>query len=1195
MDYDRPRSPQVAPPSQDQERAPGLQAQDTWGNQDLQQLDRQEGSSSTTPTCPPPDGTIDDRARAIHHQLWVPQPAPEPLLPLRGLAPPGLTRLRLRYAGLYCADVEDDFAALRPSELREALVLMWPAMSVADRVRVSQVWLEAGEQGLLDVLRVASLSELELAASRDGERLRVYLEELEGDELLEARKLLWPTELEQHVIARVEEADGLIFDDASAVARALVELEPQARTALWEHRADLFGFLAEDQLAELEELLVAEGETQQRDPYAEAVQRLEEVRGAPAVLEVLLGLSSQDREALSLHMPAALAFHLTTGLDLEEVELAWEVLRTGKVPSSRALDLALTGGSEDLAFIALTAVPESERRQHRLGYWLSSQDQAPESTEEREALETYQALRARLDDHLGERDLQEALDRLIGLPSPEELVDPEGKERAVDVMLARQVDKRDLEGGVADAFTSSDERVELAGLQLDAMAHQVRSDGALDDTDLTALVALDAQANDARRAHAESTERIRELGAMVGSIAVGVVIIVASGGTMAPAVLAAAAGASAATRVVLSEVLGGDLYDATGSDGARDAVVGGLEGACAVAAAGLAARTVTSVGLSRTALSRSLTRAALDSADTGLSTLGRGGLTGGLEGVIDGALSGAVGELTLTATDAETYKRGTWDALAMMGRAALKGGLVGGLTGGVVGGSLGVAGTARGQSRLGKLYGDDLVGDLQRTVGPEELEGLSRELGASVEVDPSLGSRDVRVLFPDGAVPTRIRIGAEASVAEVRLHRETVALARRYEGVLGRLRTLWEELGAWMKGADPSALRGARELQAELDKVLLLQQARRGVLQELSLEEGLRETLEADLSDLVGAERRLRAGLEEVRSGRGWVGQQSEWFGEVERGFDPEEQVREVSAVEADGLRVIRPRGSGQSRSRVLAGTPVETVLEQLESEGKSLRQYLDMVCRYVDGRGRAEALEVLREEIGDVAARDWSVEGLRRKVKRGLDPLVIGWLKGLPEDEGHRMLMAMTEGINGADKGRLGEELYAATRLKAPKRQVRAGKEELRGQEISQGREGRRHDFNEVVRTEVLDEGGRADLVKLGYPEELVSSLGDELHYGHAHEVKSGKTLPGEEMTQIEDLVALVTHGPPAIVDGVVLEKAVVTFRDARAPRGQVGRLKKLVDSAEEKLSIEVYDRSGAFHQLGPNSGDLDRLREMI
>ena len=91
MDYDRPRSPQVAPPSQDQERAPGLQAQDTWGNQDLQQLDRQEGSSSTTPTCPPPAGTIDDRARAV---LAANREAEAELAPEERTAVRGVNRVR---------------------------------------------------------------------------------------------------------------------------------------------------------------------------------------------------------------------------------------------------------------------------------------------------------------------------------------------------------------------------------------------------------------------------------------------------------------------------------------------------------------------------------------------------------------------------------------------------------------------------------------------------------------------------------------------------------------------------------------------------------------------------------------------------------------------------------------------------------------------------------------------------------------------------------------------------------------------------------------------------------------------------------------------------------------------------------------------------------------------------------------------
>jgi hypothetical protein len=73
------------------------------------------------------------------------------------------------------------------------------------------------------------------------------------------------------------------------------------------------------------------------------------------------------------------------------------------------------------------------------------------------------------------------------------------------------------------------------------------------------------------------------------------------------------------------------------------------------------------------------------------SVPGRAFARGALTGLIDGSLGGAVGELAMTVTDAETWKRSVWGVLARAGQALLRGGLLGAGTGAVAGGLLEMA------------------------------------------------------------------------------------------------------------------------------------------------------------------------------------------------------------------------------------------------------------------------------------------------------------------------------------------------------------------------------------------------------------------------------------------------------------------------------------------------------------------------
>jgi filamentous hemagglutinin len=111
-------------------------------------------------------------------------------------------------------------------------------------------------------------------------------------------------------------------------------------------------------------------------------------------------------------------------------------------------------------------------------------------------------------------------------------------------------------------------------------------------------------------------------------------------------------------------------------------------------------------------------------------------------------------------------------------------------------------------------------------------DALARRLGTGVEIDASLGSGVTidRIAAEDGEIwIVGLRIGPEASVADVLAHQKSIGLLRRYNGRLGKLRSLLDNLtggplgrGA-MHGATPAG-RAAIELD-KLRRVVGIRQA----------------------------------------------------------------------------------------------------------------------------------------------------------------------------------------------------------------------------------------------------------------------------------------------------------------------------------------------------------------------------------
>jgi hypothetical protein len=102
------------------------------------------------------------------------------------------------------------------------------------------------------------------------------------------------------------------------------------------------------------------------------------------------------------------------------------------------------------------------------------------------------------------------------------------------------------------------------------------------------------------------------------------------------------------------------------------------------------------------------------------------------------------------------------------------------------------------------LSGPGRRAETRARVRPEDVGRYERKLGAAVEPNPSLED-GVRVHFVEAGngdlLVTRVEVGPLALVDDVLAHRRTIARLTRYNGVVGQLRRLWDELVALLGGS----------------------------------------------------------------------------------------------------------------------------------------------------------------------------------------------------------------------------------------------------------------------------------------------------------------------------------------------------------------------------------------------------------
>lgn len=346
-------------------------------------------------------------------------------------------------------------------------------------------------------------------------------------------------------------------------------------------------------------------------------------------------------------------------------------------------------------------------------------------------------------------------------------------------------------------------------------------------------------------------------------------------------------------------------------------------------------------------------------------------------------------------------------------------------------------------AKLRSLAGD-IDGAAKVTEGAKGM--LAGKLGLPVDIDPKLAG-DVRVFYEVDKATGRVTVkslvaGPEATMAEVLAHERLIQHMRRYEGVTGRLRELWEKLLAFA-GKSPTdknpfpAGSKAWESWNELYKLPDVVDA-----QLLKYRDGLRAgneaTLVKDLEILEDQARRHRSIIDEMvgEAGAGFVAKTGDSTrAAIAAGYPLPAGVSTAEELLAKGYYyragangrydLVRKTSAGVDQLRVeldAAGKPVGLVkaVEKLETriaEAAQLQRLRALasdaeIARLYDKVGDAARLEKLLEDTGGVA----KLEAL------------LGKFANLPEDLANNILGLSIEALERF--GKLGDDVlrrYAA------------------------------------------------------------------------------------------------------------------------------------------------------------------------
>ena len=424
----------------------------------------------------------------------------------------------------------------------------------------------------------------------------------------------------------------------------------------------------------------------------------------------------------------------------------------------------------------LDDIGEEQRTELRIGWYLTEHPEKRRidrlTKQESDGLDLYQTVRARLGSSqtsmfgsLDNSAFLNVMEVALGTePTETELESGEGRYRAALLWYEAQQKRLGLERGISAEFTETDETMEGAGREYAALWREVSGRGTLSNVDFYALASLHQRFEKRSGEFIEASNAISEMASTIAATVAGLIVVVATGGAATPGVIALAAVAGGGTRVITREMFGADYYTAMGSQGARDALLGSIDGALAVVSGSLAAKGANLLGLGGHALTAQAARVAGEVAEEATQSFGRRVAGSSVEAAIDGAFSGAVSEAFGAMTDERNWRNGLMEGMARVGEAALLGGLTGAVGGAVLGAALPVLG------RGGKMLWSTVTGrTLERTL---DRAGMTDTLKAaraaarsgepgSIEKVEALATRLEAHLEPSEITALRQELGAE--------------------------------------------------------------------------------------------------------------------------------------------------------------------------------------------------------------------------------------------------------------------------------------------------------------------------------------------------------------------------------------------------------------------------------------------------
>jgi len=471
-------------------------------------------------------------------------------------------------------------------------------------------------------------------------------------------------------------------------------------------------------------------------------------------------------------------------------------------------------GNVELIRDAFADIGEEQRAQLRLGYFLTKQPPAGALTKAQDdALQAYRKLESEVRASqttagiFSRSGFTAVLIAVLGSePTAAELASDEGRYQAAAIMYEQQLARLALGRGVVQHFTETDETMDAAAREFEALWLRVRDRKKLSMIDYSTLVALHQRFESRTQEFVDTGNMIGEMAGMVAATVAGIVVVAATGGAATPAVIALAAAAGAGSRVVTREMFGGEYYKALSDEGARDALLGAVDAALAVVGGQLASRGTELLGFGGRALTSNAARLAGEVTEQATQKFARKVAASAVEGALDGAFSGSISEAFGAMTDARTWRRGIANGLAQVGQAALVGGLAG-LGGGAVAGAA-LATLGHGTSWL------------RNAVAMQGLESTLRQAG----VEPTLKAAREAALRGDLKAMNELvdKLEAHLTQDQARVLREQLyadfrSAARHPPGtVVGKER---EAVLAKTAGKSDGKTLTAAERQAEIDVV----------------------------------------------------------------------------------------------------------------------------------------------------------------------------------------------------------------------------------------------------------------------------------------------------------------------------------------------------------------------------------------